>query len=195
MADLPTLTFVSVVSTPRRHERSDERATQSEAGARTMVRTRCGTALLAALVATALVGTGWSGAASRPPTIRPARYLLRGAGPFSTAVVRATVRRLASDRFSLTLTAEHLPPPTMPRTRFTRHAYVAWLVDGGVRRGPLRIAAVALAPTPVPGTYAGHGSVTIGAVTSVVITAEPTARAYMPIMPLLTVLTSAGRQM
>ena len=102
--------------------------------------------------------------------------------------------RLSGDQFSLSLTAEHLPQPTLLHVKFERHAYVAWLVDGGVMHGPLRIAAVGLAPTCAHGTYTGKGTVAISKVTSVIITAEPTSQAYMPIMPVLIVLASTGRQ-
>jgi hypothetical protein len=126
--------------------------------------------------------------------IDPAPYILRGTGPFSTSVATATVTRLSPDRFRLSLTAEHLPPPTMLRVQFARHAYVAWLVHGSMTRGPLCIGAVGLVATGVAGTYAGQGTVVISGVTSVIITAEPTAQAYMPIMPALTVLASANNR-
>ena len=114
---------------------------------------------------------------------------------FSTAVATATVTRLAGDRFSLSITAEHLPLPTMLHVKFARHAYVAWLVNGRIMHGPLCIAAMGLTAAGEAGQYTGEGTVTISDVTSVIITAEPTARAYMPIMPVLTVLASAGHQM
>jgi hypothetical protein len=57
------------------------------------------------------------------------------------------------------------------------------------------MAAVGLAPGRECGSYAGQGTVRIGGVTSVIITAEPTAQAEMPILPALTVLASANHQM
>lgn len=153
---------------------------------------------LRSLRAIALLGIGGSGAfayggtVSARPMSDPATYVLRGTGAFSASVAMATVTRLSGDRFRLSLTAEHLPPPTMLRARSARHAYVAWLVDGAVTHGPLCIGAVGLVATGQSGSYAGQGTVATSGVTAVIITAEPTARAYTPIMPALTVLASAG---
>ncbi len=153
------------------------------------------------LVAIALLGLGGysaigSGSAvSARPMIDPARYVLYGTGPFSNSAASAIVTRLAGDRFRLALTAERLPPPTTLHVKFARHAYVAWLVNGVVMRGPMHMTAVGLAASWGSGNYAGQGTVTIGCVTSVIVTAEPTAQVYMPIMPVLTVLSSTGHQM
>jgi hypothetical protein len=76
------------------------------------------------------------------------------------------------------------------RVKFARRAYVAWLVDGALMHGPMRMCAVGLTLDRRTGTYRGDGSASMSAVTSVVVTAEPTAQAYMPIMPMLTVLAS-----
>jgi hypothetical protein len=61
--------------------------------------------------------------------------------------------------------------------------------------GPLHMAALGLASCHGAGTYAGQGTVTINGVTSVIIAAEPTAQAYLPIMPVRIVLASASHQM
>lgn len=153
---------------------------------------------LSAVLVLALVGTCavlFGSAAFAAMSSDRVSYVLLGTGPFSRAAASATVTRLSGDRFSLTLTADHLPPPTQLHVKFDRHAYVAWLVDGEVMHGPLHMAAVGLAATCQRGTYTGKGTVAIGKVTSVIITAEPTAQAQMPIMPVLTVLASAGRQL
>ena len=153
---------------------------------------------LAAIVLLGIGGSGacgYGGAVSARPMIDPATYLLRGTGPFSKAVAWATVTRLSSDRYRLSLSAMHLPPPTAPRAEFARHAYVAWLVNGTLMHGPLRIGAVGLVATGASGTYTGQGTVAIGGVTSVIVTAEPTTQAHMPIMPMLTVLASGNHQM
>lgn len=148
------------------------------------------------VTATILLGLGaWSaqdfgGMVSARPMIDPAIYALHGTGPFSTSVGSAVVTRLSGDRFRLLLIAEHLPPPTLPRVKFARRAYVAWLVDGALMHGPMRMCAVGLTLDRRTGTYRGDGSASMSAVTSVVVTAEPTAQAYMPIMPMLTVLAS-----
>ncbi len=119
-------------------------------------------------------------------------YVLHGVGPFRRTVATAVVTRLSPTRFSLSLQAEHLPSPELLHTRFPRHAYVAWLVDGMVMHGPMRMCPVGLVFDRQTGTYRAQGSVSIDSVTAVVVTAEPTAQAYMPILPLLTVLTSVG---
>jgi len=153
------------------------------------------------LTAIALLGIGGSGAfgsgspAFARPMIDPATYVLRGTGPFSLSMALANVTRLPGGRYRLSLVAEHLPPPTILRAKFARHAYVAWLVNGKVMDGPMRIAAVGLVVTGGSGNYTGQETVTISGVTSVIITAEPTARAHMPIMPMLAVLTSTNHQM
>jgi hypothetical protein len=152
-------------------------------------------------MAIALLGIGASGAfgyggtVAARPIIDPATYVLRGTGPFSESVAWATVTRLPGERFRLSLVAAHLPPPTMLRVRSARHAYVAWLVNGRVIGGPLGIGAVGLAATGGPGTFVGQGTVAISLVTSVIVTAEPTAQAHMPTMPVLTVLASTYHQM
>ncbi|MGH2410864.1 MAG: hypothetical protein ACRDGS_10930 [Chloroflexota bacterium] len=133
---------------------------------------------------------GFGGAVSARPMIDPTIYVLHGTSPFSASVGSAVVIRLSHDRFRLSLTAEHLPSPTLLRVKFARRAYVAWLVDGAVMHGPMRMCAVGLAFDRRTGIYRGQGSVSMSAVTSVVVTAEPSAQAYMPIMPMLTVLTS-----
>ena len=117
-------------------------------------------------------------------------YVLRGAGPFSQATATATVIRLSSTRFSLSIQAMHLPAPESLRTKFARHAYVAWLVDGTVMHGPMRMAPVGLTFNRQTGAYQGWGTVDMSTVTSVMVSAEPTAKAYMPIMPMTTVLVS-----
>lgn len=160
--------------------------------------TQSGLKRLAALILLGLGGFGvfaaGSQASARPP-VAPARYVLRGTGLFSRSVASAIVTRLSSDQFRLSLIAEPLPPPASLHAKFARHAYVAWLVDGVVMHGPMRMAAVGLAPGRECGSYAGQGIVRIGGVTSVIITAEPTAQAKMPILPELTVLASADHQM
>ena len=152
------------------------------------IRMRLATTALLGVCGSGALGSG--GAASARPLVDPAMYALRGTGPFGASVATAIVTRLAPDRFRLSLTAAQLPPPTALRARFARHAYVAWLVDGAVMHGPLRMAAVGLAATGAAGSYAGLGTVAIGGVTSVIVTAEPNAHAYMPIMPILPVLAS-----
>jgi hypothetical protein len=153
------------------------------------------------LVNTILFGLGASsvypfgGVASAQPMVDRAGYILHGSGPFSNSAATAIVTRLGNDRFHLSLTAEHLPPPMILRAKFARHAYVAWLVHGGVMHGPLHMAAVGLSATRGAGNYAGQGTVVISGVTSVIITAEPAAHAQMPVMPVLTVLASADHQM
>jgi hypothetical protein len=137
----------------------------------------------------------FGGAASAQPMIDYTGYVLHGSGPFSNSAATAIVTRLGNDRFRLALTAEHLPPPAILRATFARHAYIAWLVNGTVMHGPLHMAAVGLSATGGVGNYAGQGIVVISGVTSVIITAEPAAHAHMPIMPVLTVLASAGHQM
>jgi hypothetical protein len=139
---------------------------------------------------------GFGGVVAARPAIDPAThvYTLHGTGPFSTSVATAIVTRLSAGRAHLSLTAEHLPSPTMLRAKFARHAYVAWLVSGTVMHGPLHMGAVRLAATHEAGSYFGEGAVTISGVTTVIITAEPTAQAYMPIMPCLMALVSAGHQ-
>jgi hypothetical protein len=83
------------------------------------------------LIATGLLCLGGFGAskagsaAAARPMIDRATYMLHGTGPFSKAVARASVTRLSGDRFSLSLTAAHLPPPAIMHVKFTRHAYVA----------------------------------------------------------------------
>ena len=157
--------------------------------------------IAARLTAIALLGLGacsaWclGGVVSARPTIDQAGYILHGTGPFSNSVASAIVTRLGGDRFRLSLTASHLPPPTTLREKFVRDGYVAWLVNGAVMHGPLRMAAMGLVAGGGAGNFAGQGTVTISGVTSVIITAEPTARAHMPIMPVLTVLAGAGRQL
>jgi hypothetical protein len=146
------------------------------------------------LVSGGLAGVALGGAAAAQPGRAERSFVLRGSGPFSTAVAWATVTCVAANRYHLTLSAEHLPPPMILRDRFPRHAYVAWLVDGTLMHGPLRIAAIALAAGPASQTYSGEGTVTIGAVTSVIISAEPAAAAQMPIMPVLTAMASGSRQ-
>jgi hypothetical protein len=105
------------------------------------------------------------------------------------------VTRLSGDQFRLSLVAAHLPPPTMLRVKVARHAYVAWLVNGRVLHGPLYTGAVRLVATGGPGTYIGQGTVAISGVTSVLITAEPTAQGHLPTMPVLTVLASTNHAM
>lgn len=156
---------------------------------------------LTRLMAILLLGPGGFGAfvsggtVAARPMIDQATYVLHGVGPFSAAVARASVTRLSGDRFSLSLTAEHLPPPTIMHVKFARHVYVAWLVNGRIMHGPLCIAAVGLAATAETGDYTGKGTVAISGVTSVIITAEPVAQAHMPILPALAVLASADHQM
>jgi hypothetical protein len=156
---------------------------------------------IARMIGTILFGLSVSnayafgGAASAQPMVDYAGYVLHGSGPFSNSVATAIVTRLGNDRFRLTLIAEHLPPPTILRATFARHAYVAWLVNGGVMHGPLYMAAAGLSATGGVRNYAGQGIVVISGVTSVIITAEPAAHAHVPIMPVLTVLASAGQQM
>jgi hypothetical protein len=144
------------------------------------------------LVSGGFVAVALGRAAAAQPGCIERSLVLRGSGPFGKAVAWATVTCLAANRYHLTLTAEHLPPPMILRVRFPRHAYVAWLVDGTVMRGPLRIAAIGLAAGPASQTYSGEGTVTIGAVTSVIISAEPAAQAHMPIMPILTVMAGSS---
>lgn len=138
---------------------------------------------------------GFSDGAAARPAIDPYTYVLQGIRPFTQATAVATVTRLTADRFSVSLAAEHLPAPTIVHAKFARHAYVAWLVNGGVMHGPLRMAAVGLTATGGGGHYAGWGVVRISGITSVIISAEPTAQAYMPILPILTVLASPSHQM
>lgn len=116
-------------------------------------------------------------------------YVLRGSGMFSRGLATASVTRLSSTQFSLSLQAEHLPAPGLLLTKFPRRAYVAWLVDGALMRGPMQMRAVGLVFNRRTGTYQGQGLASIGAVNSVIVTAEPSARAYMPILPLLIVLS------
>ncbi|MGH2409594.1 MAG: hypothetical protein ACRDGS_04395, partial [Chloroflexota bacterium] len=148
------------------------------------------------LAAAILLGLGagsvqaFGGTSSARPMIDPTIYSLHGTGPFSASVGSAVVTRLSRDRFRLSLTGEHLPPPTMLEERFPRHAYVAWLVDGALMHGPMRMGAVGLTLDRRIGTYRGEGSARMTAVTSVVVTAEPPAQAYMPFMPMLMVLAS-----
>ena len=152
---------------------------------------------MSAMLALAVLGTGaivFGDAAFAQTASSRATYELHGSGPFRRAAASAVVTRLSGDRFRLSLTAEHLPPPTALHGRFARHAYVAWLVRGELLHGPLRIAAVGLAATGAGGTYTGQGTVAIGTVTSVLVSAEPTAQAQLPILPMLTVLSSVGRQ-
>ncbi len=160
--------------------------------------TQSGLKRLAALMLLGLGGFGAfasGGDASAWPTVAPARYVLRGTGLFSRSVALASVIRVSGDQFRLSLSAEHLPPPASLHAKFARRAYVAWLVNGVVMHGPMRLAAVGLASSRDCGSYAGQGTVRIGGVTSVIITAEPTAQAEMPILPALTVLASANHQM
>ena len=144
------------------------------------------------LVSGGLVGIAHGGVAAAQPCRTDRSFVLRRSGPFSKAVAWATVTRLAAGRYDLSLTAEHLPPPMILRVTFPRQAYVAWLVDGTVMHGPLRTAAIGLAAGAVSQTYVGEGTVTIGAVTSVIISAEPAAAAQMPTMPILAVMASGS---
>ena len=156
------------------------------------------TARLTATVLLSIVGFsayGFSDGAAARPAIDPYTYVLQGISPFTQATAVAAVTRLTADRFSVSLAADALPPPTIVHAKFARRAYVAWLVNGGVMRGPLRMAAVGLTATGGDGHYAGRGVVSISGVTSVLISAEPTARAYMPILPILAVLASPSHQM
>jgi hypothetical protein len=61
--------------------------------------------------------------------------------------------------------------------------------------GPLRIGGVGLVAGCPSGTYTGRGTVSISGVTSVIITAEPTVQAHMPILPPLTMLASTDHRM
>lgn len=152
------------------------------------------------LITALLLGFGATGACSLPgaasarPMIDGARYVLHGTGRFRSSTASAIVTRLAVDQFRLSITAAHLPVPMILHVRLARHVYVAWLVDDALMHGPLRMAAVGLIATGAAGTYAGQGIVTISYVTSVIVTAEPTAQGSMPRMPILTVLGGAGYQ-
>jgi hypothetical protein len=152
---------------------------------------------MAATVLVSLVGFGvfGFGAMAARPRVNSTTYVLRGTGQFNKAVASAIVTRLSGDQFRLSLTAEHLPPPTLLHVKFARHAYVAWLVHGDLMHGPMHIAAVGLVSTQEQGSYTGQGTVAISGVTSVIITAEPTTQAHMPILPALTVLACSGHQM
>jgi hypothetical protein len=78
----------------------------------------------------------------------------------------ASVIRVSGDQFRLSLSAEHLPPPASLHARFARHAYVAWLVNGVVMHGPMRLAAVGLESSRECGSYAGQGTTSTFATTT-----------------------------
>ena len=85
---------------------------------------------------------------SLPVNAGQGRFVLHGVGPFRRAVATATVTRLSQTQFSLQIRAACLGSPASLYTTFPRHAYVAWLVNGTLMQGPMRMAAVGLALDP-----------------------------------------------
>ena len=148
--------------------------------------TRVGLATIVLLV------LAWSGVSAvvGAQSAQPVNYVLHGTGQFGKSSASAIVTDLSGNHYRLSLTAKNLPPPATGSGKYARRAYVAWLVNGELMHGPLRIAAVGLAADRVAGSYTGQGTVTMDGVTSVIITAEPTAQARMPIMRVTSVLAS-----
>jgi hypothetical protein len=120
-------------------------------------------------------------------------YALHGGNQFAKAMAAATVTQVSKGDFKVSIVAEHLPDPSMLHVKPTRHAYVAWLVNGMARKGStMGMARLALMYDKKTGNYTAGGSVMIDEVTAVIVTAEPSAMAHAPAMPEVTALTSMG---
>ena len=116
-------------------------------------------------------------------------YALHGAGQFSKAMGSATVTRMSKGDFKVTITAEHLPNPSMLHVKPARHAYIAWIVNGMTKKGSMGAAAhIALMLDKKTGNYTAKGTVMIDEVSSVIVTAEPSAMSHAPAMPEVTAL-------
>jgi hypothetical protein len=117
-------------------------------------------------------------------------YTLHSAGQFSRATASATVYRASASEFTLQIVVRGLPPAETLHAKPARHAYVGWLINGKVMHGPMHMGAVGLHFDKKTGNYTGKGTVMVNGVTGVIVSAEPTIKAYMPVMPILTVLSS-----
>jgi hypothetical protein len=74
-----------------------------------------------------------------------------------------------------------------------RHAYIAWLVNGMAKHNSMAsMAHITLMYDKKTGNYIGNGVVMIDEVTSVFVTAEPSAMSHVPAMPEVTALSSMG---
>jgi hypothetical protein len=120
-------------------------------------------------------------------------YALHGAGQFSKAMASATVTQISKGDFKVTLVAAHLPSPVMLHVKPARHAYIAWLVNGMAKHNSMAsMAHITLMYDKKTGNYIGNGVVMIDEVTSVFVTAEPSAMSHVPAMPEVTALSSMG---
>jgi hypothetical protein len=118
-------------------------------------------------------------------------FALHGTGQFAKAMASATVTQVSKGDFRVSIVAAHLPDPSMLHVKPTRHAYVAWLINGMAGHGSaMGTARIALMHDKKTGNYTASGVVMIDEVTGVVITAEPSAMAHVPAMPEVTALTS-----
>jgi hypothetical protein len=74
-----------------------------------------------------------------------------------------------------------------------RHAYIAWIVNGMAKKHSMGATAhIALMLDKKTGNYTASGAVMIDQVTSVIVTAEPSAMSHAPAMPEVTALSSMG---
>jgi hypothetical protein len=134
------------------------------------------------------VSANQAGAASMGHT-----YALHGAGQFSSAMASATVAQLSKGDFKVSITAEHLPNPTMLHVKPARHTYIAWLTNSMAKHGnTMAMAHLALMYDKKTGNYTASGVVMAEAVTGVLVTAEPSAMIHAPAMPEVTALSSMG---
>jgi hypothetical protein len=142
-----------------------------------------GCAFLGALVTVGPVGA----------TMMGHTYALHGAGQFSKAMGSAVVTQRSKGDFKVTITAEHLPNPSMLHVMPARHAYIAWIVNGMAKKHSMGATAhIALMLDKKTGNYTASGAVMIDQVTSVIVTAEPSAMSHAPAMPEVTALSSMG---
>jgi hypothetical protein len=121
-------------------------------------------------------------------------YALHGSGQFSKAMASATVSQISKGDFKVSVVAEHLPSPAMLHVMPARHTYVAWLIDGMAKKNNMATTAhLALMYDKKTGNYSASGLVMVDAVSSVIVTAEPSGMVHAPAMPEVTALSSMVR--
>ena len=150
--------------------------------------TRIRVLALAGLVLGVLSAPGETSAAAMSHT-----YVLHGSGQFSKAMASATVRQVSNGNFTVMIVAEHLPSPAMLHLMPARHTYVAWMIDGMAKKNSMATTAhLALMFDKKTGNYTASGTLMIAAVSSVIVTAEPSGMVHAPAMPEVTALSSMG---
>ncbi|HXT36369.1 MAG TPA: hypothetical protein VN837_12400 [Chloroflexota bacterium] len=120
-------------------------------------------------------------------------YALHGSGQFNKAMASATAAQISKGDFKVSIVASHLPNPSMLHVKPIRHAYIAWIINGMAKHtSTMGMAHLALMYDKKTGNYTANGMVMIDEVTSVIVTAEPSAMTHAPTMPEVTVLSSMG---